>query len=69
MLLLKHLGIRKEISNMVVIIEKSICKDCKWIESCQRLSRVNIQDTRGDKFTVIIEECGVKNIDRSYKKL
>lgn len=51
---------------MVVNIEKSVCKDCKWIESCQRFARVNIKECRGDRFNVVIEECGIKNIDRSY---
>lgn len=51
---------------MTVNIEKSVCKDCRWIESCQRLANVNTKETRNDAFIVVIEECGIWNIDRGY---
>lgn len=58
---------------MTVIIEKSICSDCVWKDTCQRLERVNNVDKRNnpghtkDIFDVVILRCSLKNFDRSYK--
>lgn len=53
---------------------KSICVDCVWKKSCQKLERIkNIDDSRknpghtNDAFEVIILSCSTKNYDRSYK--
>lgn len=33
---------------MSVILSKSVCADCIWKKSCQRLERINGSDNRGD---------------------
>ncbi len=54
-------------------MNKSVCMDCEWKNSCQRLERVNTQDgriahdRRNDIFEIIIISCSLKNYDRSYK--
>lgn len=60
--------------NTPVLVRKSICQDCVWIESCQAFSRINhIDDKRNNpghtnqKFEVIIITCSLKDIDRSYR--
>lgn len=53
---------------------KSVCVDCIWKKSCQKLERINgIDDKRNnlghtnDMFEVIILTCSTKNYDRSYR--
>lgn len=53
---------------------KSVCIDCIWKKSCQKLERINsIDDSRkspvyiNDVFEIIIYKCSTKNYDRSYK--
>lgn len=52
---------------------KSVCMDCIWKKSCQKLERINgIGDKRNnpghtnDIFEVIVLTCSTKNCDRSY---
>ena len=59
---------------MTVLLTKSICIDCIWKKSCQKLERINgIGDKRNNPgytnevFEVIIHTCSTKNYDRSYK--
>lgn len=57
-----------------MIIEKSVCNDCIWTDSCQKLHKLremcgvrNSNDERQqDIFDVIVVKCSLKNFDRSY---
>lgn len=58
---------------MPVVVSKSICNDCIWKNSCQKLAKINGMDDRrnnpgytNDKFEVLILDCSLKNYDRSY---
>ena len=55
-------------------MSKSVCADCIWKKSCQKLERLNGDgDKRNnpghtrDIFEVIVINCSTKNYDRSYK--
>lgn len=54
-------------------MRKSVCVDCIWRNSCQRLARIQgIGDHRNsrhnvDVFEIIILTCSLKNYDRSYR--
>lgn len=58
---------------MTVAIEKSICVDCVWRGTCQKLERINTTDKREnpghtkDVFEIIVLRCSMRNYDRSYK--
>ena len=59
---------------MTVIIQKSICRDCLWKETCGSLKKIDdMRDRRNnpghinDVFEVIVAQCSTKNCDRSYK--
>lgn len=59
---------------MTVLIRKSLCMDCMWQKSCQKLERLNGDGDKRinpghikDMFEVIILKCSAKNCDRSYK--
>lgn len=59
---------------MTVIIQKSMCHDCIWKETCGNLKKINdMRDSRNspghvnDVFEVIIVQCSIKNYDRLYK--
>ena len=55
-------------------MSKSVCMDCVWRKTCQKLERIN---GGGDKrknpgrakeiFEIIVYSCSTKNCDRTYK--
>lgn len=59
---------------MSMIVENSVCFNCEWKNSCQKInklremcsSEVNITGRPIDIFNVIITKCSLKNYDRSY---
>jgi hypothetical protein len=61
---------------MSVLIKKSICLDCIWKDSCQKLYKLHeMCDSKMvnpgkpvDIFDIIIITCSLKNYDRSYSK-
>ncbi len=53
---------------------KSVCIDCIWKKSCQKLERFNGDDDKRNNpghtkeiFEIIIYNCSAKNFDRSYR--
>lgn len=59
---------------LAVLISKSVCADCTWKKSCQKLERFNGDvDKRNNPghtkeiFEIIILTCSTKNCDRSSK--
>lgn len=60
---------------MSLLISKSICIDCIWQDSCQKLhklremcnTRIVNTDRPVDVFDVIIITCSLKNFNRSYR--
>lgn len=59
---------------MGILISKSVCSDCVWKHSCQKLKRISECDDQRDNpghtrdiFDVIVVTCSTKNIDRSYR--
>lgn len=60
---------------MSILIKKSVCTGCVWKDSCQKLyrlremcdSKVSSPDRPVDIFDVVIVNCSLKNLDRSYK--
>lgn len=60
--------------SLTVLISKSVCMDCIWRKTCQKLERLNGGDDKrnnpghtNDIFELIILTCSTKNYDRSYK--
>lgn len=61
---------------MSVLITKSVCVDCVWKESCQKLHKLHkMCDSKRicprkptDVFDVVVTTCSLKNFDRSYHK-
>ena len=58
---------------MTVIIQKSICHDCIWKDSCGSLKKIDeMRDRRNNPghinslFEAIIVQCSMKDYDRSY---
>lgn len=57
------------------MLKKSICVDCTWKDSCQKLHRLHeMCDSKRvnpgkpvDIFDVIVLNCSLKNFDRSNK--
>lgn len=59
---------------MTVLVKKSVCVDCIWINSCNSFRKIDDMCDRRDNpghtntvFEVIIHQCSTKNCDRSYK--
>lgn len=60
---------------MSILVKKSICLDCTWKDSCQKLHKLHeMCDARRinpgkpvDVFDVVVINCSLKNFDRSYK--
>lgn len=60
---------------MSVILTDSICKDCKWLESCMTYKKLNgTADNRkfksnsyhqNDIIEIIVRRCTIYNYDRS----
>jgi hypothetical protein len=59
---------------MSILITKSVCIDCVWKDSCQKLHKLHemcdskrvIPGKPLDVFDVIVATCSLKNFDRSY---
>ncbi len=60
---------------MSILIARSVCVDCIWKDSCQKLHKLHeMCDSKRvypgkpvDVFDVIITTCSLKDFDRSYK--
>ena len=62
---------------MTILLEDSVCKDCKWTISCMVFKKINgIVDNRtfvdnsnhiNDIIEKIVKKCSLQNIDRSYR--
>lgn len=62
---------------MSLILEDSVCIDCKWISSCMTFKRLNgVSDSRkfkpnsgyhNDIIEIVIRKCTMKNMNRTYK--
>jgi hypothetical protein len=62
---------------MTILLEFSVCKDCKWTASCMIFKKINgIIDNRkfesdschkNDIVEIIVKNCSLQNMDRSYK--
>lgn len=57
----------------MILVNKSICVDCVWKYSCQKLHKLHemcdskrITPGKADIFDVVIINCSLKNFDRSY---
>ncbi len=58
---------------MSMIVENSVCVDCNWKNSCQKVSKLRemcntkVNDTGRptDTFNVVVTRCSLKNLDRS----
>ena len=53
---------------------KSVCVDCVWRKTCQKLERLNGDDDKRnnpghtkERFEIIVLTCSTKNCDRTYK--
>ncbi len=59
---------------MSMIVENSVCVNCDWKGSCQKVSKLRemcsaeVNDTGRptDTFNVVVTRCSLKNLDRSY---
>lgn len=59
---------------MSILIEKSVCIDCIWKVSCQKLHKLHeMCDSKRvnpgkpvDIFDVVVTTCSLKDFDRSY---
>jgi len=59
---------------MSILVEKSVCIDCVWKDSCQKLHKLHeMCDSKRvnpgkpvDVFDVIVTTCSLKDFDRSY---
>lgn len=59
---------------MTVLVKKSVCADCIWMDSCQSFKKIdeirdkrNNPDHKNDILEAIIVKCSIKNLDRSYR--
>jgi hypothetical protein len=61
---------------MSILITKSVCVDCVWKDSCQKLHKLHeMCDSKRiypgkptDVFDVVVVTCSLKNFDRTYSK-
>lgn len=59
---------------MSMIVENSVCINCNWKGSCQKVNKLREMCSNGtsdsgrptDTFNVIVTRCSLKNLDRSY---
>ena len=59
---------------MSMIVENSVCVNCDWKGSCQKINKLREMCSDGvsdsgrpkDTFNVVVTRCSLKNLDRSY---
>jgi hypothetical protein len=60
---------------MSILITRSVCIDCVWKDSCQKLHKLHeMCDSKRvyhgkpvERFDVIVTTCSLKDFDRTYK--